>query len=171
MTEGTERGEPVRGSTWVAAFDGRLLAGLVLIVAVVGCGGSTASPSLSPSSTASPTASWIATPTPKPTPTPTPTPTFVVTSSMHGARMDATATLLQDGKVLIAGGGDVQTASFDEVVSSAELSYNTSTGKFTPTGSMRAARSHATATLLADGRVLIAGGYGCLRKSGAPPVL
>ncbi len=156
----------VRGST------GRAFAAVALVLAVAGCGGSPASPSpsLSPttSSTSTPTATPIRKPMPTPNPTPTPTPTFVATGRMHDARMDATATLLRDGKVLIAGGGDVQTASFDEVVSSAEL-YDPSTGQFTPTGSMRTARSHATATLLADGRVLIAGGYGCLGKSGCTP--
>ena len=136
---------------------GLAFAALALILAVVGSGGSPASPSPSLSQTASPNPTVA--PTPSPTPSPMPTPTFVATGSMHVARMDATATLLQDGKVLIAGGADMQVVPYDEVVSSAEL-YDPSTGKFTPTGSMRTARSNATATLLADGRVLIAGGYG-----------
>ena len=60
---------------------------------------------------------------------------------------EQTATLLQNGQVLIAGG---ETAS-------AEL-FNPSTGKFTATGSMTISRTGHTATLLPDGRVLIAGG-------------
>jgi len=58
-----------------------------------------------------------------------------------------TATLLNNGKVLIAGGD----------TASAEL-FNPSTGAFTATGSMTVSRSGHTATLLPDGRVLIAGG-------------
>jgi hypothetical protein len=102
-------------------------------------------------------------PSPSPTLTPSPTrsgpaPTFVATGSMHDPRMAATATLLQDGKVLIAGG---ETDLFGgSILSSAEL-YDPTTGTFTLTGSMTAARAEHTATLLSDGRVLIAGGEGC----------
>jgi hypothetical protein len=60
-----------------------------------------------------------------------------------------TATLLLNGKVLIAGGGS----------SSAEL-YDPVTGTFRPTGDMTTARSGHSATLLPDGRVLIVGGDG-----------
>ncbi len=72
------------------------------------------------------------------------TPTGAMTSAHHGHSM----TLLNNGKVLIAGGNtDV-----------AEL-YDPVSGSFTPTaGKMTAVRLHSTATLLNDGTVLIAGG-------------
>jgi hypothetical protein len=72
---------------------------------------------------------------------------------MTTARAEQTATLLGNGKVLIAGGvGD----GFQELAS-AEL-YDPSTRTFAPTGSMITPRYAHSATLLADGRVLIAGG-------------
>jgi len=70
---------------------------------------------------------------------------------MHHARISHTATLLQDGRVLIAGG------YADTVESGAEL-YDPKTAAFTETGSMKTARCKHTAGLLSDGRVLIAGG-------------
>jgi hypothetical protein len=79
---------------------------------------------------------------------------------MHTARSDATATLLKNGKVLIAGGGNLADMYNLDIYASAEL-YDPATGKFTPTGSMTAARADATATLLNNGKVLIAGGRGC----------
>ena len=72
---------------------------------------------------------------------------FVPTGSMSVARSGATATLLENGEVLEAGGG----------TASAEL-YDPSTGRWSDTGSMSAARTDATATLLTDGDVLVAGG-------------
>jgi hypothetical protein len=60
-----------------------------------------------------------------------------------------TATLLTDGRMLIAGG------SWRD--GSAEV-YDPKTGTFTRTGSMTTDREFHTATLLSDGRVLIAGG-------------
>jgi hypothetical protein len=68
---------------------------------------------------------------------------------MVQARSWHTATLLPDGSVLIAGGGD----------STAEI-YHPSTRSFTPTGGMAIARWRHTATLLPNGKVLAAGGTG-----------
>jgi len=62
-----------------------------------------------------------------------------------------TCTLLDSGEVLVAGGlGDAASATADL--------YDPATGHFTATGSMATARYWHTATRLADGRVLVAGG-------------
>ena len=86
--------------------------------------------------------------------------TWSVTGSMHQARSGlngegASATLLPDGQVLIAGGED---ANFN-LLSSAEL-HNPATGTFSPTGSMTTPRVGQSATVLTDGQVLVAGGTG-----------
>jgi hypothetical protein len=81
-----------------------------------------------------------------------PSGTFVATGSMATPRLDHTATRLDDGRVLIAGGDEGGAAFF-----SAEI-YDPASGTFSPTGSLGMPRDWQTATLLTDGRVLIAGG-------------
>ena len=83
--------------------------------------------------------------------------TFTPTGSLSTGRYGHTATMLANGEVLIAGGERIDEDGFDIALASAEI-YNPSTGRFTPTVSMRSARKHHTATLLRDGRVLMAGG-------------
>ncbi|MGA3030386.1 MAG: kelch repeat-containing protein [Candidatus Limnocylindrales bacterium] len=106
---------------------------------------------------------------------------FSPTGSLITSRMGHTATLLADGRVLIAGGSTLnyaatpvaiamayhpgtggrdtipETMTGPAMLASAEI-YDPKTGKFSPTGPMTTGRDAASATLLADGRVLIAGG-------------
>lgn len=84
--------------------------------------------------------------------------TWTLTGSMTTARTGHTATLLANGEVLVAGGGNTT------ILPSAEV-YNRTTGKWTATGSMTTARTDHTATLLANGEVLVTGG---LSNGGSP---
>jgi hypothetical protein len=77
--------------------------------------------------------------------------TFAPTGTMIQARSWHSATLLANGKVLLAGGDTSATSQ------TAEL-YDSVIGKFASGGTMIAGRYAHTGTLLADGRVLIAGG-------------
>ncbi|MGC1482703.1 MAG: kelch repeat-containing protein [Candidatus Acidiferrum sp.] len=79
--------------------------------------------------------------------------TFEPAASMSIGRSGHTATLLKNGKVLIASGW---TGRY-HVRGSAEI-YDPATNGFTSTGNLIVERAGNTATLLADGRVLIAGG-------------
>jgi hypothetical protein len=83
--------------------------------------------------------------------------TFMATGSMAQPRSMHTSTLLRDGRVLVVGGTDLSDG-FNNLAT-AEI-YDPLTGKFTATGSMAQGRAGHTATLLADGRVLITGGFG-----------
>jgi Galactose oxidase, central domain len=77
---------------------------------------------------------------------------FQFTGDMGTERAAHTATLLNDGTVLVTGGFN-NTA----VLATAEL-FDPATGTFTPTGDMTSPRFAHTATLLQNGKVLIAGG-------------
>jgi hypothetical protein len=79
--------------------------------------------------------------------------TFSATGSLSQARFGQTATLLADGRVLIAGGQSRALA-----LNSAEV-YDPKTGTFALTGPMAQSRFGQTATLLPNGQVLVAGGY------------
>ncbi len=67
------------------------------------------------------------------------------------------ATLLADGTVLVTGGRD-DAVTTSRSMANAEL-FDAATGTWTPVATMRAGRSVHTATRLADGRVLVAGGF------------
>jgi hypothetical protein len=75
---------------------------------------------------------------------------WTLTGSMSSARSQATATLLQNGEVLVAGGSGAANAEV----------YNPATGTWTPTGPMTAVRIGQVAALLQNGEVLVAGGEG-----------
>ncbi|MET1502625.1 kelch repeat-containing protein [Burkholderia sola] len=83
---------------------------------------------------------------------------WLATGSMVAHRTCHTATLLSDGKVLVAGGRTERpTYGSKTATSSAEL-YDPATGTWTEAAHMRAARCGHTATLLRSGKVLVAGG-------------
>ena len=78
---------------------------------------------------------------------------FTTSGAMTTLRYEATATMLPNGLVLVAGG-----SNSSGVLSSAEL-YNTATGEWTATpGNMVTGRYNATATSLSNGLVLVTGG-------------
>jgi Kelch motif len=118
---------------------------LSFIMVLAGCGGGSSSSS------------------PTPAPTPTPDGSFAPAASlptMNQGRDSATATLLPNGKVLVAGGRTLGHTGSIVSLASVEL-YDPATNTFAPPGStptMNQSRASATATLLPSGKVLIAGG-------------
>jgi N-acetylneuraminic acid mutarotase len=76
---------------------------------------------------------------------------------MNFGRELHTATLLLNGKVLVAGGYGVAGSYYDSLAS-AEL-YDPLSHTWTNTGSMNSVRRHHSAVLLPNGKVLVAGGY------------
>ena len=94
---------------------------------------------------------------------------FVPTGSMTVGRLDHTATRLQSGRVLVAGGANgVPIGS--NAFASAEV-FDPGAEKFTETvGSMSAPRFSHKAALLGNGQVLVAGGFQS-GNSAEPPTL
>ena len=88
---------------------------------------------------------------------------FSVSGALTSPRVGATATRLQDGRVLVFG-GEGTTGWPDR----GEL-YDPRSGQFSPTVAAGAGRYGHTATLLPNGKVLIAGGQsGANSTSGSP---
>ena len=77
---------------------------------------------------------------------------WITNGPLTNARYRQTTTLLQNGKVLVAGG-----TSASVVTNTAEL-FDPATGIWLPTGSLHSPRSDHTAALLQDGKVLVVGG-------------
>ena len=78
--------------------------------------------------------------------------TWFQTGALNFARSGHTATLLPNGKVLVAGGWGISS-----YLVQSEL-YDPATGAWTQTGNLNFARYYHTATLLPNGKVL--GGRG-----------
>lgn len=75
---------------------------------------------------------------------------FAPAASMGSARAFHTASLLNNGKVVVIGGGGD--------LASSEL-FDPTTKTFSPTGNMGTGRHSHTATVLADGTVIVIGGF------------
>ena len=78
---------------------------------------------------------------------------FVPTGDMAVARYFHTATLLPNGRVLVAGGAGLP----NDYLASAEL-YDPGAGRFAATGSMAIGRIGPVATRMNNGKVLVVGG-------------
>ena len=100
--------------------------------------------------------------TPRPKPTPIPRAEGDITQAVL---YHHTATLLEDGRVLVTGGQATGSESFQVEITrfppngvvTAEI-YDPSTGRWSPTHPMFDARRHHGAILLDDGRILVSGG-------------
>jgi hypothetical protein len=82
--------------------------------------------------------------------------TFAAGTAMSEGRESCTTTLLTNGAVFLAGGNGCDSPM--NYFADAEL-YNSTTGTFGNAGSMKSARTSHTATRLANGQVLLAGGW------------
>jgi hypothetical protein len=83
--------------------------------------------------------------------------TFRATGNMTAPRFGHTATLLPDGKVLIAGGNRTCVIGSRCLTPEQAEIYDPATGTFTATGSMNTVSAYRDAVLLPNGKVLIAG--------------
>lgn len=86
--------------------------------------------------------------------------TFAPVGEMLSVRSNHTATLLRDGRVLIAGGETLASGQYGGPTQTTAELYDPVTKAFSPTGSMNQARRRHTATLLDNGQVLITGPAG-----------
>jgi hypothetical protein len=144
---------------------------LFLVAALAGCGGGDGGSSTESSSSAGTAALGAST-----------LGAFSAGPDLNSPRGQHTATLLQDGRVLVTGGTDgrglvADPEVFDPLTNTWELVRRLHTDPnaglmMDPTGSFPTARQLHTATLLTDGRVLVAGGVGIERlDAGGAPIL
>lgn len=82
--------------------------------------------------------------------------TFSATGNMITPRFGHTATLLPDGRVLIAGGNRIAFVGGPVLDTNTAELYDPATGTFAPTGNMREFDRHTGGLLLPDGRVFFA---------------
>jgi DNA-binding CsgD family transcriptional regulator len=119
-----------------------------------------ASGSASPSAAASAGASGASTPSPvaaiTPPPDLQPAGTWEAAASMVDPRWDASATLVDDGSVIVMGGLDTDTGI--GCLRSVER-YDPASNRWKDEAFMPDGRCSHSATLLDDGRILVAGGY------------
>ena len=86
--------------------------------------------------------------------------TWTQVGSMRLPRILHTATLLSDGRVLVAGGKGEPVPDVDSQLRQTAEIYDPKTGEWSPAGEMAEGRAEHTATVLADGRVLVIGSLG-----------
>jgi len=100
------------------------------------------------------------------------TASFTKTGGMSQSSASHTATLLIGGEVLVTGGSQIRVSfcrsgcpvTFGGPLANAEV-YNPASGTFSLTSTMTTARTAHTATLLGNGRVLVAGGQDANRNA------
>jgi Galactose oxidase, central domain len=98
--------------------------------------------------------------------------TWTSTGSMASPRENFTATVLSDGRVLVVGnaaglGGCARGAGGIATVPPPEV-YSPAAGTWAPAGTMTTDRGFQSATRLADGKVLVAGGFNPSSGSDTP---
>ena len=81
-------------------------------------------------------------------------------AAMSVARAVHSATTLADGRVLVVGGCSTPGCELDGAEAAVAELYDPETRRFEQSGRLREWRDDHTATLLRDGRVLVAGGWG-----------
>ena len=83
---------------------------------------------------------------------------FTATGSMVQARAEFGVTLLSNGQVLVAGGCTAYDVNGCAAVTNKAEIYDPAAGTWKATGALRGSRHAMNATLLASGKVLVAGG-------------